>query len=385
MVRTKLKSETQSRRQGGFFLPGLAIGVVLVSLIVGGILVRYAQQEATARGDERAKLVGSRLAAIDDAVKTYSTSYFTQIQRQQQVERNGHTVPASRVRSPTTDDLFKMDLLSEQHAAAFVYNGRAIGFDVRLAVPSSGCTIPNCNVTALVASTEPMVDLQSPNEVDLRRATIAAGVAGAGRAGISLPENPGVFVSIDNTNVGANAAGIAGLIAITNGYDSRGFLEFARRDGSLPMTGDINMQDDSGVRHNLRNVNDVATQTVNATGRVKTGEYLDLDGPPVVKDTACTKIGLVGSTDRGQMLSCQDYLWKVASPASAEMPPSKATASCTASNAGATTWGVHTAQQQVNDSAGGYTTYTSEAAVYVCQYVWGIGTNRYHWVFLKYL
>ena len=243
----------------------------------------------------------------------------------------------------------------------------------------------NCNVTALVASTEPMVDLQSPNEVDLRRATIAAGVAGTGRAGISLPENPGVFVSIDNTNVGANAAGIAGLIAITNGYGSRGFLEFARRDSSLPMTGDINMQDDSGVRHYLRNVNDVATQTVNATGRVKTGEYLDLDGPPVVKDTACTKIGLVGSTDRGQMLSCQEYLWKVASPASAEMPPSKATASCTASNAGATTWGVHTAQQQVNDSAGGYTTYTSEAAVYVCQYVWGIGTNRYHWVFLRYL
>lgn len=385
MVRTNLKSATQSRRQGGFFLPALAIGVVLVSLIVGGILVRYAQQEATARGDERAKLIGSRLAAIDDAVKTYSTAYFTQIQRQQHVERNGHTVPASRVRTPTTDDLFRMDLLSEQHSAAFVYNGRAIGFDVRLAVPSSGCTIPNCNVTALVASTEPMVDLQNPNEVDLRRATIAAGVAGTGRAGISLPENPGVFVSIDNTNVGANAAGIAGLIAITNGYDSRGFLEFARRDGSLPMTGDINMQDDSGTRHSLRNVTDVATQTVNAAGRIKTGEYLDLDGPPVVKDTACAKIGLLGSTAAGQLLSCQDFTWQVASPASSEMPPSKATASCTASNAGATTWGVHTAQQQVNDSAGGYTTYTSEAAVYVCQYVWGIGTNRYHWVFLRYL
>ena len=310
MVCLKLKSETHSRRQGGFFLPGLAIGVVLVSLIVGGILVRYAQQEATARGDERAKLVGSRLAAIDDAVKTYSTSYFTQIQRQQQVERNGHTVPASRVRTPTTEDLFRMDLLSEQHAAAFVYNGRAIGFDVRLAVPSSGCTIPNCNVTALVASTEPMVDLQNPNEVDLRRATIAAGVAGTGRSGISLPESAGMFVSVDNINIGANVTGIAGLIAITNGYDSRGFMEFARRDGSLPMTGDINMQDDSGARHNIRNVKDVATQTVTAAGRLKTGEFLDLDGPTVVENAACEKNGLVAAGAGGLILSCQSGIWK---------------------------------------------------------------------------
>ena len=314
MVCLKLKSETHSRRQGGFFLPGLAIGVVLVSLIVGGILVRYAQQEATARGDERAKLVGSRLAAIDDAVKTYSTSYFTQIQRQQQVERNGHTVPASRVRTPTTEDLFRMDLLSEQHAAAFVYNGRAIGFDVRLAVPSSGCTIPNCNVTALVASTEPMVDLQNPNEVDLRRATIAAGVAGTGRSGISLPESAGMFVSVDNINIGANVTGIAGLIAITNGYDSRGFMEFARRDGSLPMTGDINMQDDSGARHNIRNVKDVATQTVTAAGRLKTGEFLDLDGPTVVENAACEKNGLVAAGAGGLILSCQSGRWKNAMP-----------------------------------------------------------------------
>ncbi|MEG2264905.1 MAG: hypothetical protein RSC68_11240 [Acinetobacter sp.] len=310
MVRLKLKSETHSRRQGGFFLPGLAIGVVLVSLIVGGILVRYAQQEATARGDERAKLVGSRLAAIDDAVKTYSTSYFTQIQRQQQVERNGHTVPASRVRTPTTDDLFRMDLLSEQHAAAFVYNGRAIGFDVRLAVPSSGCTIPNCNVTALVASTEPMVDLQNQNEVDLRRATIAAGVAGTGRAGISLPESPGMFVSVDSINIGANVTGIAGLIAITNGYDSRGFLEFARRDGSLPMTGDINMQDDSGVRHSIRNAKDMATETLTASGRIKTGEYLQFTGAKVLEDTACPEEGLGAPGFGGVILSCQAGKWK---------------------------------------------------------------------------
>ena len=302
------------------------------------------------------------------------------------MQRNGFTVPASRVRTPTTEDLFRLDLLRQELATPVVYNGRSIDFSVQLAVPTSGCIIPNCNLTSLVVATQPMVELHDQTLVDVRRAGMAAAVASSGRAGISLPEAPGAFVTKDGVQVASNTSGTAGLIAITNGYDSRGFMEFARRDGSLPMTGSINMQDDSGVRHSIRNADDVDTQTVNAAGRIKTGEYLDLDGPPVVKGTACAKIGLLGSTAAGLLLSCQDYTWQVASPASTEMPPSKATASCTASNAGATTWGVHTSQQEVIDSAGGGTTYTSEAAVYVCQYVWGVGAgNKYRWVFLKYL
>lgn len=373
-------------KQRGLFLPGLAIAVVIISLIAGAFWAEYAKENVSRLGDQRAELVGARLAALDDAVKTYNSTFFTQIQRQQSAQRNGHTVPASRVRAPTVEDLSQMDLLRQELATPLVYNGRTIGFSIQLSVPTSDCMVPNCNVTSLVSSTAPMVELHDQNTVNVRRAAIAAAVASQGRAGVSLPESPDNFVGKDGVLVAPNISNAPGLIAITNGYDSRGFLEFARRDGSLPMTGDINMQDDSGTRHSFRNVSDVATQTVNAAGRIKTGEYLDLDGPPVMKDTACAKIGLLGSTTAGQLLSCQDFTWQVASPASSEMPPSKATASCTASNAGATKWGVHTSQQEIIDSAGGGTTYTSEAALYVCQYVWGVGAgNRYRWVFLKYL
>lgn len=305
MAKIEKKLKHKYRREDGFFLPSLAIAVILITLIAGGILTRYAQENAQAMGDERAKLVGARLAAVDDAVKTYTTAFFTQIQRRQQIERNGHILDASLVRTPTPTHLFEMGLLSEQHANALVYNGRSIGFVINLEVPTSGCSIPNCNVTALITTSEPMVDIHNQNEVDIRRAAIAAAAAGTGRTGISLPETPNIFVTADNVTVGANASGVVGLIAITNGYDTRGFMEFARRDGSLPMTGDINMQDDSGVHHSIRNANDVATQTVSSSGRIKTQEYLDLDGPAVVENANCPKSGLVASDAAGLILSCQ--------------------------------------------------------------------------------
>jgi hypothetical protein len=63
------------------------------------------------------------------------------------------------------------------------------------------------------------------------------------------------------------------------------------------------MQDDSGVRHSIRNADDVATQTVSATGRLKTGEFLEFDGPNVVEGAACLKDGLVASGAGGLILS----------------------------------------------------------------------------------
>ncbi|MBD9534212.1 shufflon system plasmid conjugative transfer pilus tip adhesin PilV, partial [Comamonas sp. CMM01] len=299
----------QRRRQAGFLLPTMAIVVVLIALIAGLLLQQYADERASAMGDERAELVGARLAAFDDAAKTYVTTFFTQIQRQQQAQRNGYAVPAARVQAPTTADLVGLGMLRSEDATEFVYNGRAIGFTLQLTVPSSGCTIPNCNVQSLVVSTQPMVELRDQSVVDVRRASIAAAAASPGRAGVSLPESPTAFVSKDGAHVALNTSGAAGLIGIKNGYDSSGFLEFARRDGSLPMTGDINMQDDSGARHGIRNASDVATQTVTASGRVKTGEFLDLDGPIQVEGTPCEKRGLAASDAGGLILSCQSGRW----------------------------------------------------------------------------
>ena len=307
-----LLAQRRGRRQAGFLLPTMAIVIVLIVLIAGLILQRYAEEQASAMGDERAALVGARLAAFDDAAKTYVTTFFTQIQRQQQAQRNGYAVPAARVQAPTAADLVGLGMLRAEEASEFVYNGRAIGFSVQLTVPSTGCTIPNCNVQSFVVSTQPMVELRDQSVVDVRRASIAAAAASPGRAGVSLPESPTAFVSKDGAHVAMNSSGVAGLIGIKNGYDSSGFLEFARRDGSLPMTGDINMLDDSGARHGIRNASDVATQTVTAAGRVKTGEFLDLDGPIQVEGTPCEKEGLVARGVGGMLLSCQSGLWKKA-------------------------------------------------------------------------
>lgn len=154
----------------------------------------------------------------------------------------------------------------------------------------------------------PWCELHDQRLVDVRRASIAASVASSVRASVALPEAPGVFVSKDGVQVATNPYSTAGLIAITNGYDSRGFLEFDSRDGSLPRTGNINMQDDSGVCYSIRNADDVVTQTVSASGRLKTGEFLEFDGPNVVEGAACSKNGMMGAGAGGIIFSCQNLI-----------------------------------------------------------------------------
>lgn len=304
------------RPQQGFLLVQFAIAMTLLSLVLSYLGYQYWQKNVRGIADDRARLVGRTLASINDAAKSYMTTFFAQIQRGQAVTLGAYTVPAARVRNPSTADLYGLRMLESRFVQPLVYNGTSIGFSVVVTVDtSSGCVIPSCNLHSLTSSSSALLDPQS-GQADVRRATLAAVTASPANAGVALPTNmggdPRFFVNQNGLEVAANTSGVAGVIAAVNGYDSAGFMEFARRDGSLPMTGDINMLDDSGERHSIRNASDVATQTVTAAGRVKTGEFLDLDGPIQVEGTPCEKRGLAASDAGGLLLSCQSGRWKLA-------------------------------------------------------------------------
>ncbi|WP_280190840.1 shufflon system plasmid conjugative transfer pilus tip adhesin PilV [Delftia sp. PS-11] len=302
--------------QQGFLLVQLALFVVLFSGVLAYAGHLYWQRNVRTIADDRARLVGAALANVNDATKTYMTTFFTQIQRGQAVTMGSYTVPASRVRAPTTADLRDLGMLAARSAGPIVYNGVELGFNVAITVDTSGgCVVPTCNLRSVVSSTVPMLDART-GLPDVRRATIAAATASPGNAGVAMPTamdgNPGIFVSQDGNQVGLNASGTAGVIGIMNGYDSAGFMEFDRRDGSLPRTGSINMQDVMGARHDINRAGAVGAQTVTAEGRIKTGEYLDLDNPIVKEGDTCEKDGLVGRADKGLILSCQSGVWKAA-------------------------------------------------------------------------
>jgi len=199
-----------------------------------------------------------------------------------------------------------------------VYNGQSIGLGVAMRINTqSGCTIPTCSLLFQVTTSAPLL-IPNANTVDIRRATIAATAASPGNAGVSMPSSmggdPSVFVGSGGTVTGTNSGGVAGLVSLSNGYDSQGFFEFLRRDGTLPMTGSLNMQDTAGTKHDITNANDIdavditasgaiAGNTVSSTGRLKTGEYLQIDGR-AVEGQRCAA-NTVGLTTTGVMLTCQ--------------------------------------------------------------------------------
>lgn len=316
--------------QLGFLLPQLAIAVGVLSIVLAYAGNRYVQGSINQGRDNKAKLIGERIANISDAAKTYATNYFAQIQRGETVTRNGYSVAPQRLLAPTLTDLSGLGFLPAAAVNPVVYNGQSIQFNVAMRVNTqSGCTIPSCSLLFQVTTSAPLL-IPNGNTVDIRRATIAATAASPGNAGVSMPSSmggdPSVFVGSGGVVTGTNSGGVAGLVSMSNGYDSQGFFEFLRRDGSLPMTGTLNLQDASGTKHDIANANDIGAvdvtasgditaagavigNTVTSTGRMKTGEYLQIEGV-AVEGRACSPNGLVGRNTIGLTLSCQSGVWK---------------------------------------------------------------------------
>lgn len=304
--------------QRGFLLPQLALGVGVLTLIAAYVGNQYVQANIDRTRDDKAKLIGERMANISDATKTYATTFFTQIQRGESVTRNGYTVAAQRLLAPTLVDLSGLGFLPATAINPVVYNGQSIGLGVAMRINTqSGCTIPTCSLLFQVTTSAPLL-IPNANTVDIRRATLAATAASPGNAGVSMPSSmggdPSVFVGSGGTVTGTNSSGVAGLVSLSNGYDSQGFFEFLRRDGTLPMTGSLNMQDAAGTKHDITNANDIdavdmtasgdiAGNTVSSTGRLKTGEYLQIGGR-AVEGQRCAA-NTVGLTSTGVMLTCQ--------------------------------------------------------------------------------
>lgn len=310
------------RAQTGFLLPQLALAVVVGSLVLAYAGNRYWQATLDQSRDDKAKMIGERLANVSDAVKTYATTFFTQIQRNQPITRNGYTLSAQNVLSPTVADLNGLGFLAASATNPVIYNGQSIQYGVAMQVNTqSGCSVPTCSLLFSVITSTPLL-IPDSTTLDIRRSTLAANAASPGNAGVSMPSsmggNPGVFVASGGTVIGSNPTGVAGLVAMTSGYDSQGFFEFLRRDGSLPMTGTLNMQDASGAKHDITNAKDIDAvdmtasgamkgETVTSTGRLKSGEFLQLDGVAVEGGTCQPRTMALDSG--GLALTCQSGRW----------------------------------------------------------------------------
>lgn len=309
------------QQQGGFTLAQLVVVVAIASMVMSYATKLYADRTTMQIRDDRAKFVGETLSMIGDATKTYITTFFQPIQLGQDVTRNGYTVPGARVLAPTLTDLNGLGFLRPEAVNPIAYGTQSVGFNVQLTVNTAGCTIPSCTIEMLATTTVPLLDPANLTRIDVKRASIAAQSASPGNAGVAMPAivggNPAIFVATNGTSIGANPSGIEGIVGLRNGYDSQGFFEFLRRDGTLPMTGDLNM-DSHSITNGLNATftgtltagEDIhAGKTIRAEGRLSTGEFVQMDGI-ATEGQSCTPNGLLGKNATGLILSCQAGKWK---------------------------------------------------------------------------
>lgn len=224
------------RRQRGI------ISLAQLQIVLGiSMLVTTAGlwQQARTLKQNQAVAQADALVQLTNAVTTYTTNQFTPLV-------NGTAVTGvANAYSPTVAELQAQGVLSSSFAATNYYNPALNpGYQIQITTQPAACVAPNCDLAILVNLRSPIVDPQN-GRVDGGLLGAALQRAG-GNAGYSDSTSPGTIRGWSGTWSAANpvtVAGqpVAGILAMRAGYGSSGLSQFLRRDGTLPMTGNLNM------------------------------------------------------------------------------------------------------------------------------------------------
>lgn len=300
-----------------FVLLGSAI------LTVQGIKLDIEHKRATMLA-----LEGQNEATLVTAFQGWITDNFGTILTQYAASGNNPTITP-----PTILQLVTAGNLKQAHKNGPYWGG---SYMTTMTMVPSGCTqsAGNCRVAFMMY---PTAQLLKGGEADVAGAAQIAQagskLAGTSQFGYSNAQNPAQIVGINGSFTAANPLGSkAASIMATNGPDTDGSSVYIRRDGSLTWTGD---QDVNNV--SLKNVNDIKTQTLEASGAVAAASVTAtgavaaatmtatgaIKGNSVTSTTtlqagniatpraACAPNGITASnTDgSGQQLTCQYGIW----------------------------------------------------------------------------
>ncbi|WP_186338765.1 shufflon system plasmid conjugative transfer pilus tip adhesin PilV [Chromobacterium vaccinii] len=322
----------------------LAIAVALIGMCLAYWGVRQVNEWRESRG----QILGGALAELGKGVNSYVVHYHPQIvdalfaSSRVPLVVNGEQIAADTIR-PTAAEIAKFAGMSGFGDRPPAVPRGSYRIELR---KGSECNVKEaCNVNALTYVDKPLL-LPYPGAID--RVDYMAAAAAARTIGINggvsiLPDNSKLtfpdsagtsIVTLDNPVKDAPG----GIVAVRGGYLRADFDEFLRRDGTRPMTGNLNMgansindvKDIKGegslqmrsvtTTESLNTFGNIAALgnliigraasvgTLSAAGRISTKEYVQLGGM-AVEGESCDPDGLVARTSKGALLSCQSKRW----------------------------------------------------------------------------
>jgi len=260
------------------------------------------EDELDAEAVRRGKALATLRRIADDYLVSYSSELLAlpDLNASFQVDiGGGNMVIVEHGGAPRIDELVKLGKAPSNFSATAFGGGRYV---IQIEPSPVGCVMPVCNLEGLITIDRPY--LQS-GQVDYARLGIAAGEVGPDGA-YSRKTSPTILSGFggawSTTNPPVNGLGqVSGILAARFGYGTSGFSIYYRRDGSAPLTGDLNAD-----THALRGVT-----TLNASGMVTAKTVLTTlhqAGQPCDTDEE----NAFGSSDAGVVMVCRARQWNYA-------------------------------------------------------------------------
>lgn len=297
----------------------LAAGLSL--LVMAAITANGFKQAAQDIKMAKASAMGQQLKDLSDAMNTYMVNNYAALA----CGSGGTCASVAGVADkyhPTITELKAAGVLDYSVQATSVYN---TGLGAQVVTVPTGCAGSSCSLSALVYTTAPVID---PSAMVVEGSVLGKAIlAGGADVGASITTGnvnglSGTW-SVTNPVTGSPAGILAARSGTGSAFDPTAYL---RRDGTLPMTGNLDMNTKSinnaatvnsgalnttAVNATTTNSLTVNSTTTNATtvnsSVVKTGT-VQLNSI-VVAGAACSPNGLVASDASGSVMSCTNGLW----------------------------------------------------------------------------
>lgn len=218
------------RTQRGFSLISMAIAVIIAGLlaVAGFRALQYMQERNTAEN------LANGLVTSDKAVSTYATKYYSQLVNHQPICAASGNPCVANTLAPTSAEFQSLGILPANFQST-AYTGGHWKFQVSLT--PAGCTPTTCDISWLsYLDTSPK---NSSGKVDLPVVGDAAQASGL-TAGFSTSNNPGTLYGLKGAWNAPNPVGpVPGILAASGSYNSSALAGFLLRNGTLPMTGNL--------------------------------------------------------------------------------------------------------------------------------------------------
>jgi hypothetical protein len=296
---------------------GSLLEMMFVLLGAAILTVQGIKEDVAHKRDAMLAVEGQNEATLVTAYDSWITDNFASLLSQYTASGNNATLTP-----PTVDQLKMAGNLKQAHSMGPFWGG---GYAVSMTMVPTGCTqaAGDCHVSFALYPTQPLLKGGKADVAGAAQIAVAGSkLAGTSQFGYSNAQAPDTIKGINGSFTAANPLGSkAASIMATNGPDSDGNSIYIRRDGGVTWTGD---QDVNNV--SLKNVNDIAAQTIEASGAMTAGSVTAtgaIKGNSVTSTTTlqagkiasprnpCSPNGAIASNSdgSGQQLTCQSGIW----------------------------------------------------------------------------